>query len=48
MDFSPVSIISNIASWHRLIIIYEARFSAKNPANFKNFILFLMKKLVAI
>jgi hypothetical protein len=44
MGFNPVSAIGKIALWHRLIIIYEARFGVKNPANFANFILFLMKK----
>jgi len=44
MGFNPVSAIGKIALWHRLIIIYEARFGVKNPADFANFILFLMKK----
>jgi hypothetical protein len=48
MGFNPVSAIGKIALWRRLIIFYEARFGAKNPANFANFILFLMKKSVAI
>jgi hypothetical protein len=48
MGFNPVSAIGKIALWRRLIIIYEARFGAKNPANFAKIILFLMKKSVAI
>jgi len=36
MGFNPVSAIGKIASWHRLIINYEARFGAKNPVSFTN------------
>jgi hypothetical protein len=36
MGFNPVSAIGKIALWHRSIIIYEARFGAKNPVSFTN------------
>tara|TARA_B110000008_G_scaffold121407_1_gene123917 strand:- start:305 stop:568 length:264 start_codon:yes stop_codon:yes gene_type:complete len=47
MGFNPVSAISNITSRHRLIIVYEAGFDAKNPASFQNLSDFLGKKLIA-
>jgi len=34
MGFNPVLTISNIATWHLIIIIYQAGFGVKNPASF--------------